>query len=397
MTDFEPTGSPGIDALLRTAVVLAAEPHLKESLQFAHHVAELQSFRRSLEKQLRESLKLYANYPLTQRLRPRLEEEFERFRGGGRRLESFLSRGNQEDLEVGCQRIHRAVNELQRLASEFRAQEETWREEYGSGLPGELRFLLEQAIQGHLPPTQAARVLEKALENCRELQQAWLTVIPETQAVGEALGECRGQLGEFARTLQQAISSLQQQKSWELEERLRDLLSASTALSDAHTRLNQALYPPVICPQCGLSQPGDRPHCSQCSARLPVVSAPSPPAPPEPQARLRFQAFVEVEGQVGRWLQQEADQESCRVVIEAFRQRLNLGRHQMNQDRELVAEMKERLLEASQATLEALTDLLGSLESGQPDRCREALERFLATEELMVQAQQRAQELTQAS
>jgi len=395
MTDFEPTGSPGIDALLRSAVQLAVDPQLKESLEFARQVDELQAFRRSLEKQLRESLNSLPNLPLIQRLKPLIGQEFERFRGGGRRLEQYLAKANLQDLEVGCQRIHTAVTELQRLGAELRAQEEAWKEEFGPGLAGELKFLLVQAIRGHLPQVQASRALEKTLDSCREMQQNWLQVTPENDMVEEALTDCRGRLGDFIRTLQHTIASLQQQKSWELEERLNDLLEASAALSAAHSRLNQALCPPVICPQCGQSQPGDRPQCSQCSARLPLAPRVAPPAPPEPEARLRFQAFVEVEGRVGGWLRQETDLESCRVVIEAFLKRLNQGRHQMQQDRELLAEMKERLLKASQATQEALTELLRTMLSGERASCSQALERFLATEELMIQAQERAQELSQ--
>ena len=59
MLDLGPTGSPGVDALVRAAESLLSEPELKASLQFHRHVEELQTFRRSLEKQFRDSLRFY--------------------------------------------------------------------------------------------------------------------------------------------------------------------------------------------------------------------------------------------------------------------------------------------------------------------------------------------------
>lgn len=387
MFDLSPTGSPGVDALLKTAAAVAARPDLKDSLEFSRHVQELQSFRRSLEKQFRDSRRLYPKTPLHQQL----DEEFERFRGGGRRLESYLAQGRPEDLQVGCQRVHQAVTQLQSLSARLRAQEECWQQEYGSGLAGELKFLVGQTIQGAISQQQAAQVLEKSLEGCRGLEQAMAKVQPENEAVSEALDRCTVQLANFSRLLQMAIQSLRRQLTFELEERLADLVAGVDELSKAHRELMQALYPPVNCPRCGTDQPGERAYCQACSARLPLAVAAFLPEPPAPDARPRFYAFVEVEGKLEQWLRGEAEAAHCQGPIEGFLQRLSHGRRQMEKDAQLNGEMKQLLLEATVATEKALTALRQAVL--RRDSAAADLEPLRAAEELMLKAQRRAEEL----
>lgn len=195
MIDLDSTGSPGVDALLRVAQTLVSQPDLKDSLQFSRHVAELQSFRRALEKQFRESLRFYPRTPLLAQLQSQFDQQFERFRGGGRRLESFLEVGRNEDLETGCQRVHQAITQLQALGAQLRAQEEVWQQGYG-GLTGELKFLLRQTLDGAISHQKASLVLEKSLEACRQLEQAMGKVQPENHTVSDP-GPVHGAVGQF--------------------------------------------------------------------------------------------------------------------------------------------------------------------------------------------------------
>ena len=386
MLDLSPTGSPGVDALVRAAQSIIKEPELKESLEFHRHVEELQAFRRSLEKQFRDSLRFYPRTALFQQLETQLDQEFERFRGGGRRLESYLEKAEPEDLKVGCQRIHQAVLELQALSARLRAQEESWREEYGTGLGGELRFFITQTMQGHIPYQQCAQVLEKTLEASRQMEQAMGKVKPENESVSEKLDVCTVGLAALTRALQRAIQSLRKQHSWEIEERLSDLLEAAENLTGAHRQLMAALYPPVSCPRCGTEQPGDRPICSSCAARLPLPASSQLPPPPTPEARARFQAFAELDGKLEQWSVGQLETAGLVAWIDQFRQRLLQGKRQMQADNHLDKRLKEAILEATEATGAAMANLKRVIQEGQ--ELHTVLEEVKAAEEKMDQARQ---------
>lgn len=364
MIDLGPTGSPGVDALIRAAQSILKEPELKESLQFHRHVEELQTFRRSLEKQFRDSLRFYPRTALFQQLESQLDQEFERFRGGGRRLESFLENSVNEDLKVGCQRVHQAVTELQALAAKLRAQEEGWKEEYGLGLAGELRFFVTQAMQGNIPYQQCAQILDKTLESCRQMEQAMGKVKPENDSVSEMLDLCTVGLATMTRALQRAIQSLRMQHSWEIEERLSDLLEAADELGRAHRQLMTALYPPVTCPKCGNEQPGERPICSGCGARLPLPASSQLPPPPTPETRARFQAFAELEGKLTQLSNGEIETRAVVAWIDQFRQRLVQGKRQMQADNQLDKRLREAILSATETTESAMGNLKRALLEG---------------------------------
>jgi hypothetical protein len=386
MLDLGPTGSPGVDALVRAAQSILKEPELIESLQFHRHVEELQAFRRSLEKQFRDSLRFYPRTALFQQLESQLDQEFERFRGGGRRLESFLENSQHEDLKVGCQRVHQAVTELQALAARLRAQEEGWKEEFGLGLAGELRFFVTQAMQGTIPYQQCAQILDKTLESCHQMEQAMGKVKPENDIVSEMLDHCTVGLASLTRALQRASQSLRMQHSWEIEERLSDLLEAADELSGAHRQLMNALYPPVTCPKCGQEQPGERPICGSCGARLPLAAHSQLPPPPTPEARARFQAFAELDGKLHQLANREVETGAVVAWIDQFRQRLVQGRRQMQADNQLDKRLREAILEATETTESAMGSLKRALlEDLDLD---EALELVKEAEEKMDQARQ---------
>lgn len=386
MLNLGPTGSPGVDALVRAAESILKEPELKESLQFRRHVEELQTFRRSLEKQFRESLRFYPRTPLFQQLEGQLDQEFERFRGGGRRLESFLENSLGEDLKVGCQRVHQAVTELQSLAARLRTQEENWKQEYGAGLGGELRFFVTQALKGLIPYQQCAQVLEKTLESCRQMEQAMGKVKPENDLVSEMLDQCTVGLASLQRALQRACQSLRLQHSWEIEERLTDLLEAAKELSDAHRLLMNALYPPVVCPKCASEQPGDRGVCGACGARLPLPPNSQLPPPPTPEARARFQAFAELDGKLYQLSNGEIERPAVVAWIDQFRQRLLQGKRQMLADNQLDKRLKEAILGATEATEAAMANLKKSLTEGSD--LDQSLEEVRQAEEKMDAARQ---------
>lgn len=383
MLDLSPTGSPGVDALLRTAQSILKEPALKESLEFHRHVEELQAFRRSLEKQFRESLRFYPRTPLFQQLQSQLDQEFERFRGGGRRLESYLEKAEVEDLKIGCQRIHQAVMELQAMSAKMRAQEDGWRAEFGTGLSGELRFFITQTMQGNIPYQQCAQVLEKSLEASRQMEQAMGKARPENEAVSEKLDVCTVALTALTRALQRAIQSLRKQHSWEIEERLRDLLEASEGLTQAHQQLMAALYPPVTCPRCGTVQPGERPVCASCSARLPLAANAQLPTP---DARARFQAFAELDGKLDQWSSGQLETSQLLSWIDQFRQRLIQGKRQIQADNKLDKRLKEAILEATEASESAMGNLKRAVQEGQ--QLDEILEQVRLAEEKMDRARQ---------
>ncbi|MBS2034284.1 hypothetical protein JST97_04820 [bacterium] len=361
MLDLGPTGSPGVDALVRAAESILKEPELKESLQFHRHVEELQAFRRSLEKQFRDSLRFYPRTALFQQLEGLLDQEFERFRGGGRRLESFLENSKNEDLKVGCQRVHQAVTELQALAARLRSQEESWKQEFGVGLGGELRFFVTQAIKGTIPYQQCAQILDKTLESCRQMEQAMSKVKPENDAVSETLDVCTVGLASMVRALQRASQSLRMQHTWEIEERLTELLEATDELAGAHRQLMNALYPAVICPKCASEQPGDRPVCAGCGARLPLPASSQLPPPPTPEARARFQAFAELDGKLHQLSNGEIEKTAIVAWIDQFRQRLLQGKRQMQADNQLDKRLKEAILGATEATESAMGNLKRAL------------------------------------
>ncbi|MFN8609932.1 MAG: hypothetical protein U0931_20495 [Vulcanimicrobiota bacterium] len=387
MLDLSPTGSPGVDALMRAAQSILKEPELKESLQFRRHVEELQTFRRSLEKQFRDSLRFYPRTELFQQLEGQLDQEFERFRGGGRRLESYLENSQSEDLKVGCQRVHQAVTELQALAARLRAQEEGWKQEYGPGLGGELRFFISQALAGRIAYQQCAQILDKTLESARQMEQAMGKVKPENETVSEMLDHCTVALATFTRALQRAGHSLRMQHSWEIEERLTDLLEGVDELSQAHGQLMNALYPPVICPKCAQEQPGDRPVCGACGARLPLPASSQLPPPPTPEARARFQAFAELDGRLAQLAAGELESGAVVAWIDQFRQRLLQGKRQMLADNQLDKRLKEAILGATETTEAAMANLkrvlLEKLDLDEAlDQVREAEEKMDAARQL---------------
>ena len=371
---------------MRAAQAILKEPELKGSLEFHRHVEELQAFRRSLEKQFRDSLRFYPRTELFQQLEGQLDQEFERFRGGGRRLESYLTSSQDEDLKIGCERVHQAVLELQALSAKLRAQEESWRQEFGTGLGGELKFFITQTIQGRIPYQQCAQILDKSLESAREMEQAIEKAKAENDQVAERLPLCAAALAGLTRALQRASQSLRMQHSWEIEERLNDLLEAADTLTKAHQGLMAALYPPVTCPRCGSEQPGERPICTSCSARLPLAAGSQLPPPPTPEARARFQAFAELEGKLKQWSAGELQAGSLVAWIDQFRQRLLQGKRQMLADNQLDKRLKEAIVGATEATEAAMNSLKRVvLENGNLD---EVLEQVKAAEERMDQARQ---------
>lgn len=375
-----------MDALLRAAQSILKQPELKESLEFQRHVEELQAFRRSLEKQFRESLRFYPRTALLQQLEGQLDQEFDRFRGGGRRLESYLEKSEAEDLKVGCQRIHQAVLELQALSAKMRAQEEAWKAEYGTGLGAELRFFITQTMQGHIPYQQCAQVLEKSLEASRQMEQAMGQAKPENDSVAEVLDRCSLGLAGLSRALQRAIQSLRKQHSWEIEERLNDLLEAAENLTGLHQSLMAALYPAVTCPRCGAEQPGERPVCSSCSARLPLPANAQLPPPPTPDARARFQAFAELDAKLDQWSSGQLETGQLVNWIDQFRQRLIQGKRQMQADNKLDKRLKEAILEATDASESAMSHLKRAVLEGQDPG--EVLEKVREAEEKMDRARQ---------
>lgn len=371
---------------MRAAQTILKEPELKGSLEFHRHVEELQAFRRSLEKQFRDSLRFYPRTELFQQLEGQLDQEFERFRGGGRRLESYLANSQDEDLKLGCERVHQAVIELQALSAKLRAQEESWRQEFGTGLGGELKFFITQTMQGRIPYQQCAQILDKSLEAAREMEQAIGKARPETDQVAETMEKCKVALTGLSRGLQRASQSLRMQHSWEIEERLNDLLEAADSLTKAHQGLMAALYPPVTCPRCGSEQPGERPICASCSARLPLAASSQLPPPPTPEARARFQAFAELEGKLEQWSAGKLEAASLVAWIDQFRQRLLQGKRQMLADNQLDKRLKEAIVAATEATEAAMNALKRVvLENGNLD---EVLEQVKAAEERMDQARQ---------
>jgi hypothetical protein len=393
MLSLGSSGSPGVDALIKAAQALVQEPELKSTLQFSRHVEELQVFRRSMEKQFRDSLRYYPRSPLLQQLEGQLDEEFERFRAGARRLESYLEKSQVEDLKVGCQRVHQSVIQLQSLSSQLRAQEEVWKQQYEPGLAGELKFLIEQTLRGAIPYQQAALALDKSLEACRELERAMGKVEPESEFISENLDLCTVELANFGRCLQRASQSLRMQHSWEVEERLSDLLLAVAELSKVHAQLMQALYPPVICPRCGVEQPGDRPQCSACSARLPLAAAWLLPPPPSPEVKARFHSFVEIEDKLEQWLRGEVDTAPCETAIDQFRQRLLQGRRQMEKDDRLDQQQKELMVQAASTADQALSSLKQSMMRHNHEACERELQALRQAEELMIRARERAEQL----
>lgn len=375
-----------MDALLRTAQSILKEPELKESLEFHRHVEELQAFRRALEKQFRESLRFYPRTELFFQLESQLDQEFERFRGGGRRLESYLSSSQTEDLQLGCQRVHQAVVELNVLSGKLRAQEESWRQEYGTGLGGELKFFITQTLQGRIAYQQCAQILDKSLEAARQMEQAIAKAKPENDAVSETLDVCTVALASLVRALQRASQSLRMQHTWEIEERLSDLLEAAESLTTAHAQLMAALYPPVTCPRCGAEQPGDRPICSGCSARLPLPASTQPPPPPGADTRARFQAFAELDGKLDQWSNGKLEASALVTWIDQFRQRLLQGKRQMQADNQLEKRLKEAILEATDASEMAMAGLKRAITENLD--LDEILEQVRAAEEKMDRARQ---------
>lgn len=392
MQTFEPSGSAGVDALLSAALTLSEQPELKDTLQFEAQVLELQTFRRELEKGFRESLRLSPRTSLLEELGKRFDEEFERFRGGGRRLESYLRHSRREDLEVGCQRVHQAVTQLLELSRRLSQQERRWQEESGPGLSGQVKFLLSQTQSGTLQPVQTAAILETILQSTRQLKSQVEQAQPENSEVAASLQDCTLQVDRFIHCLQRVLDILRQQKTWELPEAGRNLLESLDRLSEVHQALMKNLHPPVLCTQCSLQQPGDRPHCSQCGARLPLpvqtVEVPSV----SPESRPRFQFFLEIEQQVQAWEQGQGQKGPCLLGIQNFRQRIQAGRRQMERDPNLQPELKQALVEAAEATEAALQTLAAALEADNRELATHNLGELLAAEEKMVAARQMSEE-----
>lgn len=391
MLELGHSGSPGVDLLLDTARLLADDPALLKNLGFERQVAELQSFRRHLEKQFRESLRLYPRNDLFASLQKRFDDTFETFRAGGRRLESFLRTSDLEDLRMGCLRVHQAVVNLQELAGQLSIQEEAWRSESSPGLAGELAFVIRQVQAGAISYQQAAMLMEKILESCRGLEQGIAQSKPENPAVEESLQQCASRLKTLMRILEQTQRTLRAQHSWEIEERLSQLREELDSLTLAHGRLMESLFPPVLCPQCGHQQAADRAQCQSCSTRLPFVPAtPSVVAATELESRPRFRAFVDLDASLQLWLDgQDEAKVSCRKVLEPFLQRIQLGRRQMSRDSTLKEETKEAMLSATEVTERVLRALQQALESQDREVCRGLLPSLLEAEEAMIAARGR--------
>lgn len=393
MKSFSPSGSPGVDSLIKAARMLIEQPEIASTLEFDRHVEELQAFRRNLEKTFKDSLRLSPRTPLLQNLEPRFEQEFERFRNGGRLLEAYLADRSVADLESGCEEIHAAVMSLSQLAGQLRAQEDGWKQQYGEGLAGELKFLLDQTIKGHIPFQQASQALEKTLEACKGLEKALDQARPETETVAEDLAQCREELGSFVRALQRAVQSLRMQHEWEFEERLHDLMEGAETLARVHRQLMGSLYPPTLCPKCGLQQPADRPTCSACGARLPLAPpVSSAPPPPSSEARPRFGSFVDVETRVQQALENRVVADSLLQAIEGFMQRMRMGRQQFTQDKSMTDEHRREMTEAAERTEKALLTLRSDLRREDWEAVVESLDALLSVEEQMLEMQQKHEE-----
>lgn len=393
MQSYPPSGSPGLDRLLKAAFMLSEQPDLFASLEFDRHVEELQAFRRGLEKTFKESLRLSPRTQLLQSLEKQFESEFERFREGGQKLESYVLERRLGDLEAGCSSVHTAILTLQRLAGELRAQEESWKQQYGEGLGGEIKFLLDQTMQRNIPYQQAAQALEKSLEACRAMENALAKTRPESDAVEDSLEHLGEELASFIRALERAVQSLRKQHEWEIEERLEDLLAGADTLVQVHRQLLGALYPPVLCPKCGLQQMPERPTCSACSARLPmpVLQGSVAPPPSTGEARPRFGSFVEIETRVKQALQSHLAGDALMQSIEVFMNRLRAGRKQMADDANLPAPLKKQMTDAAETTEKALLNLRSDLRREDWSAVEDSFEVLLEAEQLMLAARDEAE------
>lgn len=390
MLELGPSGSPGVDLLLESARMLLDEPVLSKKLGFDRQVAELQSFRRHLEKQFRESLRFYPDNELFSSLRNKFDESFETFRAGCRRLESFLHTCDLEDLRLGCRRVHQAVLQLQDLAGQLRAQEEAWQVSSAPGLAGELTFVIRQAQEGRVSYQQASMLLAKSLEACRGLEQSIAQSKAESLAVEENLKECGLNLKKLMRCLESTSRTLRAQHSWEIEDRLSQLQEGLESFAQAHRRLMESLFPPVICPQCGHQQAADRAQCLSCSSRLPLSSvSPTVGTAPEPELRPRFRAFVDLEAALQVWLE-DGLSHSCKLVLEPFLQRIQMGRRQMSRDLTLKAETRESMLQATDLTEGVLRAIQQALDNEDRDACQSLLPSLAEAEEAMVAARNQA-------
>lgn len=390
MIDVTPTGCPGVDTLLEQAQLLWEQPELADTLPFSQQVEELQLFRRRLEKQFRESLRLAPRSPLQEQLSKQFDDEFERFRSGGRRLEAYLKTRQRDDLETGCQRVRQAICLMLTLSAQLRAQEESWREQYGPGLAGEVRFLIEQTRAGNVSYQQASQIFERTLDSCRSLEKAVASATPESDLVAEQLQRAAEALGSFSRVLARAVQSLRQQHSWEIEERLEELLAGLDELGEVHRQLMEALMPPVTCPHCGQTQPGDRPFCA-CGGRLPLPVNTLQPVAPEDTVP-RFQSFVELEACCDRWLRGESDERPVLSALDPFIQRIQVGSRNLARDSQLDEETRKDMIEATGRTESVLLRLRQQVARKDQEACVDLLDDLKSAEQAMLEARQRAQE-----
>lgn len=388
MSRFGPSGSPGVDALLQVAEQLRSEPEARSVLRFPEHVQTLQTFRRSLESEVRQSLKLVPRSERVRALEEELNQEFERFRGGGRRLDLFCSEGRPEDLEVGCQRVHAAVSRLATLAGELRSLESGWKEQHGEGLAGELRFLLASVAAGSLVPQAALPALQSCLEGCRALQAQVAVARPESDDVAAQLQRCEASLTAFVRTLDGIVVSLRAGRLWEVETALDDAVAGARELEATQRALTALLQPPVSCPACGLSQVPDRAVCRSCSARLPLAA---PVALADQtvveEGKPRFVAFAELDALLG---QNPVPRQKCMSLVSSFAGRLAAGRAQMDADEKLDPGLRRAMLAAVDETAAMLARLGEDLKLGSAADLAERHTELLRCEQAMAEARELA-------
>lgn len=375
--------------MLASARLLLENPGLGEGLQFARQVAELQAFRRQLEKDYRESLRWAPRSELLAEEGEKVARLFERFREGCRKLEQYLAAPEPKILVEACDSVCTTIQGFQQSAARLQQQEAAWKQEYGSGLSAEIRFLVAQAQSGQLSYQQAALALEKGLRGCREMLSQLAQGQPESEGVAAAFTDCTVALTALSRSLERTVQCLRSQHSWEVDDRLEDLLQTIDSVQIAYDGLMRSLFPPRPCLVCGQLEDGRSSHCSQCSARLPVQALSVPGASPtENGLKPRLQAFAQLEIRIGLWGEGCEDEGPCRSQAESFQLRIRQGLAQMRKDPHLAPEVKEKLVQASQGTLLWLEDLSGALAVDARGRASSLIDSLYHWEEQMVVAAQ---------
>ena len=349
MLEFAPSGSSGVDALLACARTLAEDASLKEGLQFDKHVETLQAFRRKLESDFRRSLRLVPS-PSYQVHLPAFDKAFERFRAGGRRLESYLKSGSVEDLEVGCQRVHAAVTELQELARPLRELEEAWKSQASEGLLGEVEFLAQRVTQGEWAPQAAAQVIEQQLEICRQASRHLKAA--RSSWSGDIAERALSALKEAERAFERVRESLNGRAVTETDARFAALLEALRPLPEFLAKLEQE----------------------------------APVSPEEEPPRPRFRAFAEIEESILQWMRLGASLEPAMSRVHKFAQDLKNGRVHLEADQDLTAQEVAAMLAALDFSLGSLEQLEKALQAPQAERVEAALQRLLEAESEMILA-----------